>query len=78
MNIDGGRPFPMNNMSRLIIPAALGVLLAACQTERPTWFQERCERAGFVKGTQAYDECVARDLEWLRQQDERRNQPAGP
>lgn len=68
----------MSNTSRLIVLAVLGVVLSACQTERPTWFQERCERAGFVKGTPEYNECVARDLEWIRQQEDRRNQPAGP
>ncbi len=68
----------MTHMSRLIFFAALGAALSACQTERPTWFQERCERAGFVKGTPEYNECVARDLEWIRQQEDRRNQPAGP
>ena len=68
----------MTNMSRLLTVAALGIVLSACQTERPTWFQERCERAGFVKGTPEYNDCVARDLEWIRQQEDRRNQPAGP
>lgn len=68
----------MPNSSRFLVLCALGIALSACQTERPTWFQERCERAGFSKGTPAYDECVARDLEWVRQQEERRNRPAGP
>ena len=49
---------------RLVLLGIVILAASACTTER-TWYEERCVRAGLVPGSDAYRECVARELRYL-------------
>ena len=46
-------------------PVLIFVLgLAACAQDE-TWYEARCSRTGLSKGTTAFEQCIARDKQWI-------------
>ena len=41
--------------------------LAACADTSLVWYEERCVRAGLTKDSPAYEQCVARELNYLKE-----------
>ena len=49
---------------RLVFIGIVVLAASACSTER-TWYEERCIRAGLEPGSDGYRGCVARELDYL-------------
>ena len=52
-------------MVRLLVLLGIVLLAASACTVERTWYEERCVRAGLVPGTDAFQECAARELRYL-------------
>ena len=59
------------NMARPLFVIIAALLLAACLQGQPTWYEERCLRLGFAKGSKGFNDCVERDLRWIKDNDRR-------
>ena len=55
----------------------LAIALSGC-VQKTTWYEERCERAGFKAGTANFDKCIARDLAWIEENNRRASEELGP
>ena len=65
-------------MLRRLLPLVLLLLpLAGCAYE-DTWYEERCLRLGFKKGTADFDACIARDVGWIEDNRNRAARGGGP
>lgn len=64
-------------MARVLFCVAALFFLTACLTDTPTWFEDRCLRLGFERGSAAFNDCVKRDLQWI-EDNNRRASEVGP
>jgi hypothetical protein len=55
-----------------------GVLMAGCAGKENTWYEERCLRLGFERGSDEFYNCIARDLDWVEENRIRRSGQIGP
>lgn len=53
---------------RLLIITLAVTYLTACQTTKPTWYEQRCIQSGFKPGTTAFEVCTERDRKWIDHQ----------
>lgn len=68
----------MTTIARIAAVVALLPLLASCVRDGPTWFEQRCQRTGFTRGSAGFEECVARDRAWVERTLQRSEGPSGP
>lgn len=54
-------------MARLLLLMMAASMLAGCLQEQPTWYEDKCLRLGLKMGSPAFNDCVARDLEWINE-----------
>jgi hypothetical protein len=64
-------------MTRLLFCIAALFFVTACLAELPTWYEDRCLRLGFERGSAVFNDCVARDQQWIEENRRRANE-AGP
>jgi len=50
---------------------------AGCAQPAPTWYEERCLRIGFEPGTPDFNDCIARDRDWIDADRQRARQSQG-
>jgi len=57
----------------------LALVAAGCTEPEPTWYEDRCLRIGFARGTPEFNDCIARDRAWIEADQARaRETVAGP
>jgi len=56
----------------------LGAVSACASSSGQTWYEDRCIRAGFSKGTSDFDQCIARDKKWVEDSQRRISTRARP
>ena len=64
-------------VSRIL--AILAVLsLAACLDDQLKWYEDRCLRLGFERGSTSFNNCIERDRQWTAENDRRAGEGFGP
>ncbi len=53
---------------RLLFISTAVAYLAACQTNQPTWYEQRCIEIGFEPGSPEFQACTERDRRWMHRQ----------
>lgn len=67
------------NVSRIVcLLVVFGAVSACASSGGQTWYEDRCVRAGFSKGTSDFDQCVARDKKWVEETQRRTSTLARP
>ncbi|MBT3332759.1 MAG: hypothetical protein HOK21_21145 [Rhodospirillaceae bacterium] len=66
-------------MVRVLLCFAGLALLAGCLQQQPNWYEDRCLRLGFKKGSPGFADCIQRDKKWIDDNKDRaRTNGAGP
>ncbi|MBL6954212.1 MAG: hypothetical protein ISR50_16355 [Alphaproteobacteria bacterium] len=58
-------------MLKLLYCVAALFFVTACLAESPNWYEDRCLRLGFERGSAVFNECVERDLQWINENKQR-------
>ena len=64
-------------MQRILFCLFALYAITGCVTDNATWYEERCLRLGFEKGSENFNNCIERDVEWL-EENRRRREVSGP
>jgi hypothetical protein len=56
----------------------MAIALLGCVSNQQTWYEERCERIGFKSGTSDFNDCIARDRAWIKENRRRASEGIGP
>ena len=65
-------------VTRLLFCIAALSLMTACLAPTPTWYEDRCLRLGFKKGSADFDSCIQRDQRWDHENEMRAQDGIGP
>jgi hypothetical protein len=52
-------------LAKILIVTAAAILVSACVSDEATWYEQRCQNIGFVKGTTDFNDCIERDKAWI-------------
>lgn len=52
--------------------------LAACLGDQLTWYDDRCLRLGFERGSTSFNSCIERDRQWIAENQRRARDHIGP
>jgi len=67
------------SVSRIVcVLLVFGAVTACASSSSQTWYEDRCVRAGFNKGTSDFDLCIARDKKWVEETQRRTTTMARP
>lgn len=64
-------------MARLLFGISALLFVTACLTETPNWYEDRCLRLGFKRGSIEFNDCIGRDVRW-NEDNRRRAEGQGP
>jgi len=65
-------------MTRLFVTILALFTLAACLGDQPTWYEDRCLRLGFERGSTGFNDCIQRDTKWIAENQRRAQGEGGP
>jgi hypothetical protein len=54
-------------MARLLFSITALFFVTACLAELPTWYEDRCLRLGFERGSVEFKDCIERDARWIEE-----------
>ena len=60
----------------LLAVASLSLPACVPDTQQPNWYEDRCLRYGFKRGSEEFEACVARDRKWIADERARATRPA--